>query len=123
MSNVTFVLLYVENVARSAEFYSRLLDKPTPEASLNFALLPVGPALMLGLWRQGDVAPAPDGRPGAAEIAITLEDDSAVDAAHVRWAAQGAVIAQTPMRADFGYTFLALDPDGHRLRAFHPADR
>ena len=32
MSNVSFILLYVENVARSAEFYSRLLDKPVPEA-------------------------------------------------------------------------------------------
>ena len=123
MSNVSFILLYVENVARSAEFYSRLLDKPVPEASPNFALLPVGPGLMLGLWRKGDVAPAPQSQPGAGEIAVTLEDDSSVDAAHMRLAAQGAVIAQAPTHADFGYTFLALDPDDHRLRAFHPADR
>jgi predicted enzyme related to lactoylglutathione lyase len=123
MSNVSFILLYVENVARSADFYSRLLDKPVPEASPNFALLPVGPGLMLGLWKRDDVAPAPEGRPGASEIAITLEDDAAVDAAHARWAAQGAVIAQTPTSADFGYTCLALDPDGHRVRAFHPAER
>jgi predicted lactoylglutathione lyase len=120
MSNVSFILLYVENIARSAEFYSRLLDKPVPEASPNFALLPVGPGLMLGLWRWGDVAPSPEGGPGAAEIAVTFDDDDAVDAAHERWAAQGASIAQTPTRADFGYNFLALDPDGHRLRAFHP---
>ena len=123
MSNVSFILLYVENVARSAEFYSRLLDKPVPEASPNFALLPVGPGLMLGLWRRGDVAPPPQGGPGAGEIAVTLENDAAVEATHRRWAAQGAVIAQTPTHADFGYTFLALDPDGHRIRAFHPADR
>jgi predicted lactoylglutathione lyase len=123
MPNVSFILLYVENVARSAEFYARLLEKPVPEASPNFALLPVGPALMLGLWRKGDVAPAPLGGPGCAEIAVTLDDDSAVDALHTRWAALGAPIAQRPRRVDFGYNFVALDPDGHRVRAFHPADR
>ena len=123
MSNVSFILLYVENVARSAEFYSRLLDQPVPEASPNFALLPVGPGLMLGLWRRGDVTPAPQGGPGAGEIAVTFADDEAVDAAHKQWAAQGASIAQSPARADFGYTFVALDPDGHRIRAFHPAER
>lgn len=123
MSHVSFILLYVENVARSAEFYSKLLDKPVPEASPNFALLPVAPGLMLGLWRKGDVAPAPQGGPGASEIAVTLSDDAAIDAALARWSAQGVAIAQTPTHADFGYTFVALDPDGHRIRAFHPADR
>ena len=123
MSNVSFILLYVENVARSAEFYSALLDKPVPEASLNFALLPVAPGLMLGLWRQGDVAPAPRGGPGASEIAVTFGDDAAVDAAFARWSAQGAAIALKPSQADFGYTFVALDPDGHRIRVFRPADR
>jgi hypothetical protein len=24
---------------------------------------------------------------------------------------------------DFGYTFVALDPDGHRLRVYAPAER
>ena len=43
MSNVNFILLYVENVARSADFYSRLLDKPVPESSPGFAMLPVAP--------------------------------------------------------------------------------
>lgn len=123
MSNVNFILLYVENVARSAEFYSALLEKPVVESSPNFALLPAGEALMLGLWRRGDVAPAAQGGPGASEVALTLADDAAVDALHLRWAAQGAPIAQTPAHADFGYNFLALDPDGHRIRAFHPADR
>jgi predicted enzyme related to lactoylglutathione lyase len=30
-------------------------------------------------------------------------------------------VAQPPTRMDFGFTFLALDPDGHRLRVFAPA--
>jgi len=123
MSNVNFILLYVEHVARSAEFYSALLEKPVIDSSPNFALLPAGEALMLGLWRRGEVAPAAQGGPGSGEIALTLPDAAAVDALHKLWAAKGARIAQAPMHADFGYNFLALDPDGHRIRPFHPADR
>jgi hypothetical protein len=29
-------------------------------------------------------------------------------------------IAQAPTAMDFGMTFVALDPDGHRLRVFAP---
>ena len=121
MSNIGFILLYVEDVARSAAFYSRLLEQPVPESSPNFAMLPVGPSLMLGLWRRGEVEPRPVGGPGAAEIAVALSDDAAVEAAHENWRAQGVAIAQTPTRMDFGYTFVGLDPDGHRLRAFAPS--
>ncbi len=120
MSDIGFILLYVEDVARSAAFYSRLLEKPVPESSPNFAMLPAGPGLMLGLWRRGAVEPRAGGGPGAAEIAVALPDDVAVEATHQRWRALGVVIAQSPTRMDFGFTFVGLDPDGHRLRAFAP---
>ena len=120
MSNVNFILLYVENVARSADFYSRLLDKPVPESSLGFAMLPVAPDLMLGLWRRDEVEPKA-GAPGGGEMAIALPDDAPVEAEHARWVAFGVNIAQKPTRMDFGYTFVGHDPDGHRIRAFAPS--
>lgn len=119
MSDVSFVLLYVENVARSAEFYSRLLEKPVIESSPTFAMLPAGPNLMLGLWRRDGVAPAA-GAPGGSEIAVACADEAAVETTHARWSAF-APIAQQPTRMDFGFTFVATDPDGHRVRAFAPA--
>jgi predicted enzyme related to lactoylglutathione lyase len=121
MSDVTFILLYVEDVARSADFYSRLLEKPVPESSANFALLPAAPGLMLGLWRRGEVEPAARAEPGGGEIAVKLADAAAVEAAHERWSAAGVRVAQPPTRMDFGFTFVGLDPDGHRIRAFTPA--
>ena len=120
MSNVTFILLYVEDVARSAAFYSRLLDKPIPESSPNFALLPAAPGLMLGLWRRDEVLPAVAAAPGGSEIALTFADETAVEAEHGRWKALGLRIAQAPTRMDFGFTCVGLDPDGHRIRAFAP---
>ena len=34
---------------------------------------------------------------------------------------RGIEILQKPTRMDFGFTFVGLDPDGHRLRVFAPA--
>jgi len=33
----------------------------------------------------------------------------------------GLVIVQAPTEMDFGYTFVASDPDGYRLRVFSPS--
>jgi predicted enzyme related to lactoylglutathione lyase len=120
MSDVGFILLYVEDVARSAAFYARILEKPVLESSPGFAMLPAGTGLMLGLWRRDEVAPGA-GKAGGGEIALTLADDAAVDAIYRKWGDQGVEIAQAPVRMDFGYTCLALDPDGHRIRAFAPS--
>ena len=121
MSEINFTLLYVEDVARSAAFYSRLLAKPIPESSVNFALIPAAPGLMLGLWRRSEVAPAVRAEPGAGEIAVRLADEAAVEAEHTRWQAAGVRIAQPPTHMDFGFTCVGLDADGHRIRAFAPA--
>jgi predicted enzyme related to lactoylglutathione lyase len=120
MTDVSFILLYVEDVARSAAFYSSLLEKPVLESSPGFAMVPAAPGLMLGLWRRDGVEPKA-GAPGGGEVAVTMPGEAALDAAHASWAAHGVEIAQMPTRMDFGYTFVALDPDGHRIRAFVPA--
>ena len=40
---------------------------------------------------------------------------------HATWVAKGLAVIQTPTDMDFGHTFVALDPDGHRLRVFAPS--
>jgi hypothetical protein len=37
------------------------------------------------------------------------------------WKKRGLNILQEPVQMDFGTTFVATDPDGHRLRVFVPA--
>lgn len=121
MPNFNFVLLYVANPPASAEFYAKLLQKPIVDSAPTFAMLPLRDGVMLGLWQRGGVEPAASGSPGAGEIAFVVEADSDVDATHADWKKRGLVIAQSPAHMDFGRTFTALDPDGHRLRVFHPA--
>ena len=118
--NVSFVLVYVDDVERSKDFYSSILGRPALESSPTFAMLPAAPGLMLGLWRRDGARPAASGGSGG-EIAFTAVDAAEVDALCRSFRAKGAQIALEPTEMDFGYTFVALDPDGQRLRVFAPA--
>jgi catechol 2,3-dioxygenase-like lactoylglutathione lyase family enzyme len=117
----TYVLLYVENPLRSGDFYARLLDRRPVESSSGFVLFVLESGLKLGLWLRGEVAPAAAGAPGSAELCFTEPSADAVRARSAAWSAQGIPIAQAPTEMDFGFTFVGLDPDGHRLRVFAPA--
>lgn len=41
-----------------------------------------------------------------------------VDALHAEWLGKGATILMRPTDLDFGRSFVAADPDGHRLRVY-----
>jgi catechol 2,3-dioxygenase-like lactoylglutathione lyase family enzyme len=121
MPDINFVILYVESPAASAAFYTKLLGRPPVESSPTFAMFAMDSGLMLGLWSRHTVEPAAGGTPGAGEIAFTVADPAAVRAQHADWAKHGLRIIQPPAQMDFGFTFTALDPDGHRLRVFAPS--
>ena len=114
-----FVLLYVDSPAASAAFYADLLGRPPVEASPTFAMFKAGDGLMLGLWSRHTVEPAATA-PGGGEIAFTVADEAAVRDLYADWSARGLAILQPPTAMDFGHTFVAQDPDGHRLRVFAP---
>ena len=120
MSDVGFIIVYVDNVAASEAFYAALLGRPAVESSSTFAMLPAAPGLMLGLWRRDGVKPDATSA-GGAEIAFPVADAAEVDAKFADWRARGVKIAQEPTAMDFGYTFVALDPNGQRLRVFAPS--
>lgn len=109
-------ILYVTDVPASARFYEALLGAAPVEASPGFALFLLEGGHKLGLWRRDAVAPAAQQTGGGAELCFLEETDAALDARHAAWAAQGLPILQAPITMDFGRTFTAADPDGHRLR-------
>jgi predicted enzyme related to lactoylglutathione lyase len=116
MADFNFILLYVDNPTASGAFYADLLGKAPVEASPTFVMFALDSGVMLGLWSRHTVEP--EATPvGGSEIAVTVED---VDAVYTDWSARGLRIAQEPTDMDFGRTFVALDPDGHRLRVFRP---
>ncbi len=121
MTTPNLMLLYVADVPRSATFYADLLARQPVEQSPNFAMFILDNGMPLGLWAAHEVQPAPVAAAGGAELGIRLDDDAAVEAAHADWSRRGIAILQAPVDLDFGRTFTAADPDGHRLRVFAPA--
>ncbi|HEY0466616.1 MAG TPA: VOC family protein [Polyangiaceae bacterium] len=121
MPDFNFLLLHVENHAASAAFYNALLDIPIIEQKPDFAMLPLRDGVMLGLWARETVEPKSTGQSGASEVAFAVADANAVETTHADWKRRGLRILQAPTQMSFGTTFVALDPDGHRLRVFAPA--
>lgn len=120
MSHPNFIILYVDQPAASARFYAGLLGREPVEASPTFVMFALESGVMLGLWSRHTVEPAPAAGPGSSELAFALDSDAQVDSTHADWTARGLPLLQAPVRMDFGYTFVAQDPDGHRLRVFAP---
>ncbi len=118
MPLLKLIVLYCDDLLASTAFYRTFLGKAPEEQSPDFAMFVLPSGLGIGLWARDKVAPSATAASGGVERGFVAED---VDAAHRDWIRRGATIAQEPTDMDFGRTFTALDPDGHRLRAFTPA--
>jgi catechol 2,3-dioxygenase-like lactoylglutathione lyase family enzyme len=121
MPDPNVVILYVDSPPASAAFYADLLGKQPVEASPTFAMFAIDAGFMLGLWSRHTVEPTAATTGGGGELAFTVDDPASVRAVHADWSRRGLRIAQAPTEMDFGHCFVALDPDGHRLRVFAPA--
>ena len=117
MTSLNLVLAYVESVPRSAALYSRVLGLAPVESSPNFTLFVLPSGLKLGLWARREVEPRATA-PGGVELAVDLADEPALRSTLADWTEAGLDIVQQPTKMDFGLTFTATDPDGHRLRAY-----
>lgn len=123
MTHPNFIILFVDNPENSAAFYTQILGKAPVEASPTFVMFALDSGIMLGLWSKHTAEPAPGTTGGGCELAISLGSNQLVDECVVQWLSVGVTLLQAPMQLDFGYTCLASDPDGHRLRVFCPAER
>jgi len=120
MPDFNFLLLHVRDHEASAALYHELLGIPVVELKHDIAILPLRDGVMLGLWRSDTVEPASSGQTGAAETTFAVTDAREVERLHDDWRARGVPILQAPTAMSFGTTFVAADPDGHRLRIFAP---
>ncbi len=120
MTPFNFVLAYVADAPKSAALYGKLLDAQPVEMSPNWVMFALANGMTLGLWGRDEVEPKAT-LPGGMELAFPVADDASVTRTRNAWAALGLRILQEPVKMDFGFTFTAADPDGHRLRVFAPS--
>ncbi|MFT4160580.1 VOC family protein [Shinella sp.] len=120
MISPNLLILYVENPAVSGRFYEQLFGRAPVAQSPGFVAFRFENGLGLGLWSTSSPEFVSSGTGHRSEIAIVVDDDAAIDALHETWKAAGVAIEQPPFTAVFGRTFVALDPDGHRIRVCPP---
>lgn len=110
------LILYVEDVGASTAFYSWILDRQPVASFDGFAVFALAKGFTLGLQARDEIDPTPQPTVGGTELCLSDTDRRCVDALYAEWTARGIPIELEPTDLAFGYTFVALDPDGHRLR-------
>jgi catechol 2,3-dioxygenase-like lactoylglutathione lyase family enzyme len=118
MNHPDFVILYVDNAVISTAFYRDLLGAEPVENGPTFSLFVLSTGMKLGLWSRHTALPTVTGESGGSEIGFRVDTVADVDRIYADWTARGLRVLQTPVKADFGYTFTVTDPDGHRLRVY-----
>lgn len=107
------VILYVNDLTVSSKFYQDLLGIKPEELSPTFTKFTLSNGMGLGL----KIQPKPStGDNSSGELAFSLNSHLEVDTLFTQWQQKGISIAAPPALLPFGYTFLALDPDGNHLR-------
>jgi catechol 2,3-dioxygenase-like lactoylglutathione lyase family enzyme len=122
MTTLNYLLLAVADPQKSAVLYSEILNLTPIQNSPTFVLYALPSGIKLGLWIKEEMLP-PTGSDDGIDISFSEPDDAAVLATFAKWPGLGLQILQEPTRMDFGFTFTAADPDGHRLRPFALAAR
>jgi predicted lactoylglutathione lyase len=110
------IVLYVDNLTISSNFYLDLLGINPEELSPAFHRFTLSNGMVLGLKVKHTVEPPADEKGSGGELAFTLDNNGKIDELFSEWQTKEINIAQSPTIMAYGYTFLALDPDGHRLR-------
>ena len=110
-----FINLLVSNPLKSRDFYQEILGCTPVQNSPTFVLFALDGGVMLGLWSKYTVEPRIDFHGSSAEICFAVQD---VEAIYHAWSTKQVTIAQKPSEMEFGHTFVALDPDGHRVRVY-----
>lgn len=121
MLQPNMVIIYVDSPAASAIFYANLLNQTPIESSPTFSLFNLESGFMLGLCSKHTVEPATVVSGGGGEIGFNAANEEELYMIHADWRKRGLVIIQVPTAMPWGLTFVAIDPDGHRLRVFLPA--
>lgn len=110
------IVLYVNDLAITSQFYQDLFGIKPIEASATFHSFKLSNGMSLALKVKYSVVPPVEEKSSHGELAFTLDSNQKVNELFAEWQAKEISIMVPPTPLPFGYTFVALDPDGYRLR-------
>ena len=120
MLNPNLVLFYVKSPIDSALFYEKLFEQPAVATFPSYAAFSFANGFTFGLWSTEAKDFVSAGSGSRSELAFMVSDIHEVHRLRDQWGKLGVSIEQDLYEAVFGLTFVALDPDGHRIRVCMP---
>ena len=118
MFNIDSFVLYVTDIHRSMDFYSKAFDCEPTLLSPTFAAITFASNVKITLKQSDTLTPISKVTGGGTELSIALTDKQALENLYKEWKAKGIQFKQAPEESVFGINFVAIDPDGHRIRIF-----
>ena len=118
MAEPSHILSYVADARRSTSLYTKILGFRPVEATPTYSVFALPSGGRLALRSRNGVEPRAT-LPGGTELCFSVDSDDDVRRTRDAWFKLGLKIIQEPINMDFGFTFTAADPDGHRLRVYH----
>lgn len=114
------LLFYVQNPLASALFYEKIFSLKPIASFPTYVAFTFENGFTFSLWSTQATDFVSDGVGHRAEISFMVKNEELVRKLRKQWSEMGVTIEQDLHEAVFGLTFVALDPDGHRIRVCMP---
>jgi hypothetical protein len=120
MRTPNLLLFYVQDPIKSALFYEKIFSMVPSTLFPTYVAFTFENGLTFSLWSTQAKNFVSEGTGNRSELSFMVKDEQAVRTLREQWRELGVVIEQDLHEAVFGLTFVALDPDGHRIRVCMP---
>jgi predicted enzyme related to lactoylglutathione lyase len=114
------LLFYVKNPLESALFYEKIFSTKPVASFPTYVAFSFENGLTFSLWSMQAKNFVSGGTGHRSELSFMVRDEQTVRELRKQWGEFGVTIEQELHEAVFGLTFVALDPDGHRIRVCMP---
>ncbi|MBU2896674.1 VOC family protein [Vibrio hepatarius] len=120
MLTIDSVVLYVKDIEVSQRFYTQVLGCESTILSPTFVAINFANNITVTLKQNTDLTPVSSITGGGSELSVVVSDSIKLQQLYQSWKGQLVEFAQHPIQLSFGVNFVAIDPDGHRIRVFSP---
>jgi hypothetical protein len=120
MLTPNLLLFYVKNPLMSSSFYEKIFQQAPVDAFPTYVAFVFANGFVFSLWSTAAKDFVSSGEGHRSELAFLVQDENEVRRLDALWRKMDIKIEQELHEAVFGLTFVALDPDGHRIRVCIP---